>query len=31
MQLTKTGAAVINLVVKDDQYANTIVIQEVAS
>jgi phage shock protein PspC (stress-responsive transcriptional regulator) len=31
MQLTKAGAPVINLVVKDDQYANTIVIQEVAS
>jgi len=31
MQLTKPGAPVLNLVVKDDQYANTIVIQEVAS
>lgn len=31
MQLTNAGAPVINLVLKDDQYANTIVIQEVAS
>ena len=31
MELTKAGAPTTNLVVHDDQYANTIVIQEVAS
>ena len=31
MELTNAGATPINLVVNDDQYANTIVIQEVAS
>ena len=31
MELTNSGAPTINLVVADDQYANTIVIQEVAS
>ena len=31
MELTNAGSPTINLVVKDDQYANTIVIQEVAS